>query len=95
MLSKNEVQHIAALARIGLDGSEIPKYQKDLSAILDYFEKLKKLNTDDIEPIGHITGRFNSFREDKMEDFGGLGKEAILKNAPEKKDGFVKVKSVL
>jgi Asp-tRNA(Asn)/Glu-tRNA(Gln) amidotransferase C subunit len=35
------------------------------------------------------------FRTDKNEDFGSIGKEAILKNAPEKKDGYIKVKSVL
>jgi aspartyl-tRNA(Asn)/glutamyl-tRNA(Gln) amidotransferase subunit C len=94
-LSAEEVKHIAALARIGLADEEIPKYQKDLSAILDYFKKLQELDTDNIEPIGHITGRVNSYREDKMEDFGDLGKEAIFKNTPEKKDNFVKVKSVL
>ncbi len=95
MLIKEEVTHIAALARIGLTDEEIPKYQKDLSAILDYFKKLQELDTEKAEPIGHITGRFNSFREDKDEDFGSLGRVAIMKNAPEKKDGFVKVKSVL
>lgn len=94
-LSIEEVKHIASLARVGLTDEEIEKYRKDLSAILDYFKKLEEVNTDDIESIGHITGRFNSYREDKMQDFGGLGKEAILKNAPEKKDNFVKVKSVL
>ena len=95
MLTKEEVKHIASLARIGLDESEIPKYQKDLSAILDYFEKLKELDTENIEPIGHITGRFNSYREDQAQDFGDLGREAILKNVPEVKDKFIKVKSVL
>ncbi len=95
MLSKEEVQHIAALARIGITDEETEKYQKDLSAILDYFKKLQELDTENIEPIGHITGRFNSYREDKREDFGSLGKAAIMKNAPEKKDGFIKVKSVL
>ena len=95
MLSPEEVKKIAALARIGLSEEEIPKYQKELSAILDYFEKLKELDTEKIETIGHITGRFNSYREDKARDFGDLGREAILENAPEKKDGFVKVKSVL
>lgn len=95
MLSKDEVKHIAALARIGLTEKEIEKYRQDLSAILDYFKKLEELKTDDIEPIGHITGRFNSYREDRTQDFGDLGKVAILKNAPEKKDNFIKVKSVL
>jgi aspartyl-tRNA(Asn)/glutamyl-tRNA(Gln) amidotransferase subunit C len=95
MLSEKEVKHIAALARIGLSGNEIEKYRRDLSAILDYFKKLEELNTDGIEPIGHITGRFNSCREDKVQEFGSLGREAILKNAPEKREGYVKVKSVL
>lgn len=95
MLSKEEVQHIAALARIGLTDKETEKYQKDLSAILDYFQKLQELDTENVNPIGHITGRNNVTSEDKMENFGDLGKEAILKNAPEIKNRYVKVKSVL
>ena len=95
MLTKKEVAHIAALARIGLSEEEIPKYQKDLSAILDYFKKLEELDTEKTDPIGHITGRSNSYREDKARDFGDLGREAILENVPEKKDKFIKVKSVL
>jgi aspartyl-tRNA(Asn)/glutamyl-tRNA(Gln) amidotransferase subunit C len=95
MLEKDEVKHIAALARIGLGEDEMPKYQKELSAILDYFKKLGEVDTEKIEPIGHITGRFNSYRGDKQEDFGDLGKEAITKLFPESKDGYDKVKSVL
>lgn len=95
MLSKDEVQHIAALARIGLTDEEMEKYQKDLSAILDYFKKLQELDTENVEPVSYITGQFNVTRSDKREDFGDLGREAILKNIPEKKGGFVKVKSVL
>ncbi len=95
MLTKSEVQHIAALARVGLSDKDIEKYRKDLSAILDYFKKLEELDTKGIEPIGHITGRANVTREDKVEDFGEEGKKAILNNAPEKKEGYVKVKSVL
>ena len=62
---------------------------------MDYFKKLNELDVDGVEPIGHITGMQDVFRTDKNEDFGSIGKEAILKNAPEKKDGYVKVKSVL
>lgn len=95
MLTKEEIQHIAALARIGVSEKDIEKYQKDLSAVLDYFKQLEEVNTDGIEPIGHITGMLNVFRNDDVADFGSLGKEAILQNAPETKDGQVKVKSVL
>jgi aspartyl-tRNA(Asn)/glutamyl-tRNA(Gln) amidotransferase subunit C len=95
MLSKDEVKHIASLARIGLKENEIEKYQKDLSAVLNYFEKLKELDIKDIAPISHIAGMENKVRSDQMNDFGKLGKEAILENAPEIKNGHIKVKSVL
>lgn len=95
MLSPEEVKKIAELARIGLGKSERLKYQKELSAILGYFEKLNELNTDNIEPIGHITGRFNSTREDKRENLNEAEKEMILANAPEKKNKYIKVKSVM
>lgn len=95
MLSKEEISHIATLARIGLDEKDIEKYRHDLSAILDYFKKLGECDTEGVEPIGHITGMQNVFRSDKHDDFGTLGKEAIMKNVPEDKEGFIKVKSVL
>lgn len=95
MLSKEEIQHIAGLARISLNEKEIEGYQKDLSGVLDYFSELQKLDTENVEPIGHITGMSDVFRSDRSEDFGSIGKEDILKNAPETKDGYVKVKSIL
>jgi aspartyl-tRNA(Asn)/glutamyl-tRNA(Gln) amidotransferase subunit C len=95
MLSKEEILHIATLARIGLDEKDIEKYQHDLSAILDYFKKLDELDVSNVEPIEHITGMKNVFRSDRKEDFGLLGKAAIMKNVPEEKDAYIKVKSVL
>lgn len=95
MLTKDDVKNIASLARIGIEDKEIESYQKDLSAILDYFKELQELNTDGIEPIGHITGRGNISREDSREEKSESEREAILKNAPERKDNYVKVKSVL
>lgn len=95
MLSKEEILHIATLARIGVNEKDVEKYQHDLSEILDYFKKLEELKIDEVEPIGHITGMLNVPRIDKNEDFGSLGKEAIMKNAPEEREGYVKVKSVL
>ena len=58
-------------------------------------KKLEELDVEDIEPIGHITGMQDVFRSDEESDFGSIGKEDILKNAPDRKDGYVKVKSVL
>lgn len=95
MLSKEEVLHIAELARIRLTDEEVLKYQKDLSAILEYFEQLKEVPTDDVLSIGHITGVQNVYREDTAKDFGDLGRGAILTNVPKKRDGYVEVKAVL
>lgn len=93
MLNDDEVKHIAALARIGLSDKEIEKYQKDLSAILDYFKKLEDVDTGNVEPISHITGAENITRSDKKEKFEN--KKEIIKLFPESKDGYDKVKSVL
>lgn len=95
-LTREEILHIASLARIGIKNEEeIAHYQQDLSSVLDYFVELASLDTDTVEPIGHITGMENVSRRDESVDFGQQGKEAIVKNAPETKDGFIKVKSVL
>jgi aspartyl-tRNA(Asn)/glutamyl-tRNA(Gln) amidotransferase subunit C len=94
MLSQEEVKNIAHLARIGVTEEETEKYRKDLSAVLDFFQELQSLDTEGIEPIGHITGRVSEAREDGTDDFGASGKEAIRKNFPESKDRFLKVKSV-
>lgn len=93
MLSKDEVKHIAELARIGLSEDEIEKYQKDLSAILDWVEQLKEVDVEGVEPTAHIIGMKNSLREDTERDFRNI--EGIKKMFPEEKGGYDKVKSVL
>lgn len=94
ILEKDEIKHIAALSRIGIKEDEIEKYQKELSVVLDYFKKLEDLNTDKVEPIGHITGMHSVFREDKSEDCDENIKKGVIKNAPNEKDNYFKVKSV-
>lgn len=93
MLSKNEVKHIAGLARIGMGEKELEKYSKDLSSILDWIEQLKGVNIEGVEPIAHITGMENVSRKDEADDFEN--KKAIVKLFPEEKDNYDKVKSIL
>jgi len=106
MLSKSEVQKIAQLARIEITDKEAEKYSTELSAILGFVEKLNEANTEGIEPIaparlatrsvsgGHITGAKNVTREDKVIEASSETKDKIIKNFPEKKDRFDKVKAV-
>ncbi len=94
MLTSEEVQKIALLSRIGLREEELPKYQKDLSAVLDFFRELETLPTESIAPIGHITGRTNVLRHDDTEVFETEEEGALMKNVPAAKDNFLKVRSV-
>ncbi len=93
MITKNEIKHIAGLARIGLDERELEKYSKDLSSILDWVEQLKEADVSGVEPMAHITGLENVAREDKAREF--QNKNAIIKLFPEKKDNYDKVKAIL
>lgn len=95
MLTREEILHVATLARIGLNEKDVEKYQQDLSAVLDYFNKLSELSVDGVEPIGHITGMQDVTRADAAREFPEAQKQQILADAPEVKDGQIKVKSVL
>ncbi|EKE21720.1 MAG: Asp-tRNAAsn/Glu-tRNAGln amidotransferase C subunit [uncultured bacterium] len=95
MLKKEDIIHIAELARIGLREEEIEKYQRELSLILDYFKKLETVDTENIESIGHITGSHSVVRDDVVIDCGQDTKNGIINNFPDKISNQVKVKSIL
>ena len=94
MLSKSEVQKIASLARIEITDQEAEKYSTELSDILGFVEKLNEADTEGVNPIAHITGAKKVTREDKVVEYSDETKENIIKNFPEKKDRFNKVKAV-
>jgi len=93
-ITKNEVEHIAQLARIEITDADIAKYQKELSAILGYVELIDKADVKNVEPTAQVTGLSDVFREDKKEP-SDLSRDEILANTPDKKEGYIKVKSVL
>ncbi|HEX7586590.1 MAG TPA: Asp-tRNA(Asn)/Glu-tRNA(Gln) amidotransferase subunit GatC [Patescibacteria group bacterium] len=93
MISRDEVKHIAGLARIGLGEKDVDKFSKDLSAVLDWVKELQEVDVTNVPPMAHITGTENVTREDKTRDF--LDKDKIVELFPEKKDGYGKVKSIL
>ena len=96
MISKDEVQHIAKLARLGLAEKEVEKFQKELSSILDYFEKLKEVDVSGVEPTSHSLPVENVMRKDReTEKLKNRKTEKLLELAPETKDGYLKVKSIL
>jgi aspartyl-tRNA(Asn)/glutamyl-tRNA(Gln) amidotransferase subunit C len=94
MLTIEEVKHIALLARIGLSDVEVEKYRKELSGVLDFFHELGELDLSN-ESIGDgIPVKENDTREDRVVEFGDIGKSDIMTCVPVKKDGFIRVRSV-
>lgn len=94
MISKQEVEHIANLSRLDLTEKEIEKMQKDLSAILDYFDLLKSASVTPRRDYGE-TGKADVFREDKVEEQKREVAEKIIAAFPNKKDDYIKVKAIL
>jgi len=94
MISKEEVKHIAKLARLGLSDKEVGKFQKELSSILDYFEKLKKIDVSDIEPSSHPFEAENVLRKDEVKEEQSKRNKKLLELVPETKEGYLKVKSI-
>jgi len=93
MLSKEEVIKIAKLARIELSESEVEKFQKELSLVLEYVNALKEVNTEGVEEVSQVTGLVNVQREDKAVEANN--QEEIFHEAPGMKDGYFKVKAIL
>lgn len=93
MLTREEVIKLGQLARIELNEQEVEKFQKDLSAVLEYVEELKQVNVEGLEEVSQVTGLVNVQREDVVVDHGN--REEIFSQAPEMKDGYFKVKAIL
>jgi aspartyl-tRNA(Asn)/glutamyl-tRNA(Gln) amidotransferase subunit C len=94
MISKKEVQHVAKLARLGLTFKEIEKFQGELSKILDYIEKLKEVDISKVKITSHPLEIENVVREDKEDKKLKIEKGKLIKLMPEKKNGYLKVKSI-
>lgn len=94
-LTKKQIQHIALLARLEIAEDDFELYLKELSPVINYFEELKEVNTDNIEPTAQVTGIFNALRDDEVEECDEPIKTNALNQATEIKDGQIKVKKVL
>ena len=96
MISREEVQHIAKLARLELTDQETEKMQKDMSAILDYFNVLKQAPVPQIRADRHADSRRqNVLRKDLAVERPASLANNLVGAAPERKDDYVKVKAIL
>ncbi len=92
-ITNKDVLHVAGLARLGLNDEETIAYEKELNDVLDFMEKLNKLDTEGVEPTNHVLDIHNVFRTDIIE--ASLDVEDVLANAPDRDDDYFKVPSIL
>ena len=91
-INKEELEHLAKLARLELNPAEEEKLLADLGSILEYFKELQELDTSNVAPMTGGTDLRNVLREDTERENTnrGAGVEAF----PESKDGFLKIPPV-
>ena len=92
-LTQEEVKKIASLCRISLSESEVLKFQKELTTILDYVSELQQVDTEGVEEVSQVTGLSNVFRPDQV--VPSEITDEIIKRFPESQGRLLKIKSIL
>lgn len=92
-ISRNEVIHLALICRLGIDDSEIEKFQHQLSNILENFQIINQIDTSSLPPTSHSISLSNIFRDDEPKN--SLDINSVLMNAPSTEDNYFKIKAVL
>jgi aspartyl-tRNA(Asn)/glutamyl-tRNA(Gln) amidotransferase subunit C len=92
-ISKEEIRHVADLARLDLDDASVDKFAEQIGTILAYVDKLKSVDTQGVKPTSHAIALTNAFRDDDEKDH--LNNEIALANAPEKEKGSFVVPKVV
>lgn len=92
-IDEAQVRRVALLGRLELSNQETTQFSAQLSAVVEYIEKLKELNTDGVEPLAHCLPVHNVLREDVPQV--SLTSEQALANAPEREGEYFKVPKIL
>ena len=93
MISREDVEHVARLARLALTPDELERMRTQLNAILVPIDALKAVNTDDIEGTSHAVPLVNVMRDD--EPRSPFSAEAMLANAPDRSGEFFRVPRII
>lgn len=92
-LTKEEVKHVAHLARLAITEEEAEKFADQLGKITDFAEQLNELDTTNVEPTSHVLPLVNVLREDVAKE--GLPREKVMLNVKEQEAGQIKVPSIM
>lgn len=91
-ISREQVEHVARLARLGLTDAETVSLTEQLSRILEHMESLQRLDTRDVPPTFHVLPLQNVLRSDDVQD--SLPRDTALANAPCAESGAFKVPKI-
>ena len=94
VLSKEEILHLADLAKLKLTNEEVEKFRKQLSEIIGYIEQLNKVDTENVEPVAQLTELTSVDREDVSSDVQSLTQTQALQNTKSTKDGYIRVDAI-
>lgn len=94
-LTKKEVEHVARLANLKLDPQEKGRLEKQLSEVISFVEKLKEVNTQELEPTSQTTGLKNIFRIDKTQTANCLISQEALSGTEKTHNGYFVVPGIL
>lgn len=93
MISKKDVDHVALLGRLELTEQERDMYTKQLNDILEHFQSLERLDTENVPPTAHVLPLKNVFREDWVGQH--ISREDALSNCPDRDENFFKVPRIV
>ena len=92
-ITKEEVNHIAHLSRLEIQEDEVDGYIEKLEKVVDWFNELNSVDTENIKPTYHVLDLVNVFREDVAQE--GMNREEVLKNSKETEAGQFKVPTII
>lgn len=92
-ITKEQVTHVANLARLNLTEAETEHMTKDMASIIDFVDQMNGLDISDIKPTEHIIPINNVFREDVVRP--SMAIEELLRNAPEQENGCYSVPKIV
>jgi len=92
-ITRDQVLHVASLARLTFSDGEVDRLAAQLSSVLEYVEKLAELDLEGVEPMAHVHATVTPMRDDTPRP--SLPREELLANAPETENGCFRVPQVI
>ena len=93
MISRDDVAHVARLARLALTDAELERMREQLNAILAHIDALRAVDTTGVEPTSHAVPQFNVMRDDDPQPC--FPRDEMLANAPDRAGDFFRVPRII